>query len=243
MNLVIDIGNSFSKINIFEKNNIVSSSSVKLLSVEYIANLIKEYINIKNVIISSVKCYPVELKLYLQQNFETLIEFSHNTPIPIKNCYNTKETLGYDRLAAAVGSYHMFPDSNSLIIDAGTAITFDFINEKNEYLGGKISPGLEMRFDALHQLTAKLPRIKNRKFEAIFGTTTEESILSGVQQGIIYETDKTIDLFKDFYTNLKVIITGGDAIFFEKKLKNSFFVNLNLTALGLNHILEYNGEI
>jgi type III pantothenate kinase len=243
MNLIIDIGNSFSKINIFDENTIIDSSSVKILNCEYIANLKKEHINLKKVIVSSVKIFPVELKLYMQQNFDKFIELNYKTPLPIENFYNTKETLGYDRLAAAVGAFYLYPDSNTLIIDAGTAITFDFINEKNQYLGGKISPGLEMRFDALHQFTAKLPRVKNRNFEALFGKTTEESILSGVQKGIIYETDRTIDLFKDFYTNLKVIITGGDAIFFEKKLKNSFFVNLNLTALGLNHILEYNGEI
>jgi type III pantothenate kinase len=100
-----------------------------------------------------------------------------------------------------------------------------------------------MRYKALHQFTGKLPLVSQQKFDKLYGTTTEEAILAGVQHGVVFEVDKAIETFKEFYTNLKVIITGGDADFFDKKLKNSFFVNFNLTALGLNRILEYNGEI
>ena len=100
-----------------------------------------------------------------------------------------------------------------------------------------------MRYKALHHFTGKLPLIGHQKYDKLYGTTTEEAILAGVQHGIVFEVDKAIDTFKDFYANLKVIITGGDADFFDKKLKNSFFVNFNLIALGLNRILEYNGEI
>jgi type III pantothenate kinase len=117
------------------------------------------------------------------------------------------------------------------------------INEKGQYPGGNISPGVELRFKALNHFTNRLPLIESREWSKLYGTTTEEAILSGVLNGVVYEVDKTIDTFKEFYKNLKVIITGGDTEIFDKKLKNSFFVNFNLLALGLNRILEYNGEI
>jgi type III pantothenate kinase len=114
------------------------------------------------------------------------------------------------------------------------------VNANGEFLGGNISPGIEMRFQALHTFTGKLPLVKRQPFDKLFGTRTEEAIVAGVQNGVIFEVDKAIDTFKDFYKNLKVIITGGNADFFERKLKNSFFVNFNLIALGLNRILEHN---
>ena len=243
MNLVIDIGNSFSKIAVFNNEELISVSSVSEVSNQNIDGLKQKYTSLNRAIVSSVKNFTSKTELYLKQNFDTFLMLDHNTPVPIENCYQTKKTLGNDRLAAVIGAFSLDPDTNKLIIDAGTALTFDFINEKNQYLGGKISPGLEMRFKALHQFTARLPQLGKGKFDKLFGSTTAESILAGVQQGIIYETDKTIDMFKEFYTNLKVFITGGDANFFDKKLKNSFFVNFNLTVLGLNRILEYNGEI
>ena len=150
--------------------------------------------------------------------------------------------MGKDRIAAMVGAFDLYPDTNVLVIDAGTAITYDLLNDKGRYLGGNISPGLEMRYKALHRFTDKLPLVNQGNMEQLYGQTTEEAIRAGVQHGIVFEADKAIDTFKEFYNNLKVIITGGDAKFFDKKLKNSFFVHFNLTALGLNRILEHNGE-
>jgi type III pantothenate kinase len=243
MNLVIDIGNTFSKIAIFNNQELISVSCVKDVNIQYIGELKQKHTSLNRAIVSSVKNFEPETELFLKQNFDTFMQLDYNTPIPIENCYQSKKTLGNDRLAAAVGAFCLFPGSNTLIVDAGTAITYDFINEKNQYLGGKISPGLDMRFKALHRFTARLPELKKGEIDKLFGSTTDESILTGVQLGIIYETDKTIDMFKEFYTNLKVFITGGDANFFDNKLKNSFFVNFNLTVLGLNRILVYNGEI
>lgn len=243
MNLVIDIGNTRTKFSVFNRGEVLITVPVDEFLPEHIDVLQNEHPELQQVILSTVKDYSPQLKKALQNKFERFIELDASTPLPIKICYKTPETLGKDRIAAAVGGFDLYPDTNLLIIDAGTAITFDFVNQKHQYLGGNISPGLEMRFKALHQFTDRLPLIGRQDFDKLFGTTTEEAIRAGVQNGVVFEVEKAIDTFKNFYTNLKVIITGGDTDFFDKKLKNSFFVNFNLIALGLNRILEYNGEI
>ncbi len=243
MNLVIDIGNTRTKFSLFNYGEMMISVPVDEFLPEHIDILKNEHAALDKAILSSVKKYSPELKESLQKNFEHFIELDAQTPLPVENHYVSKETLGRDRIAAAVGALHLYPSSNVLVIDAGTAITYDFVNENGQYLGGKISPGLEMRFKALHHFTGNLPLVKSTGFDKLYGQTTEESILAGVEHGVVFEADKTIETFKEFYNNLKVIITGGDTDFFEKKLKNSFFVQFNLIAIGLNRILEYNGEI
>jgi type III pantothenate kinase len=209
---------------------------------EHIFVLKNEHPELDRVILSATKNYSDELKKTLQQNFKHFIELDANTPLPLENCYKTKETLGKDRIAAVVGAFDLYPHKNILIIDAGTAITYDILNDKRQYLGGNISPGIDMRFKALNQFTGKLPLVSQQKYNKLFGTSTENAIRAGVQNGVIFEVDRAIDTFKEFYNNLKVIITGGNAEFFEKKLKNSFFVHFNLIAMGLNRILEYNRQ-
>ncbi len=242
MNLVIDIGNSRIKLSVFNRGDVLFTIPLDEITPENIQMLKNEHPSLNQAILSTVKDISPELKNYLASGFETFIELDAETPLPIENLYHTKETLGKDRIAAVVGAFDLYPNTNVLVIDAGTAITFDIINEKGQYLGGNISPGLEMRFKALNQFTGRLPLVQKNDFNDLFGKTTEEAIRAGVQHGIVFETDKAIETFKEFYNNLKVIITGGDANFFDKKLKNSFFVHFNLTALGLNRILEHNGE-
>lgn len=239
MNLVIDIGNTRTKFSVMNRGEVLITVPVDELKPEHIGLLKHEYPDLQKAILCSVKDYPVALKAELER-FEKFIELDENTPLPVKNLYKTPGTLGKDRIAAAVGAYDLYPDSNLLIIDAGTAITYDIVNASGEFLGGNISPGIGMRFNALHTFTDKLPLVKQQSFDRLFGTNTEEAILAGVQNGVIFEVDRAIDTFKEFYKNLKVIITGGNAEFFERKLKNSFFVNFNLMALGLNRILETN---
>ncbi|RIH66265.1 type III pantothenate kinase [Mariniphaga sediminis] len=244
MNLVIDIGNTRTKFSVFNHGEEMISVPVEELLPSHIEILLKEYPSIEKAIISSVKDYSPALKELLQKKLKKFIELGEHTPLPIENCYKSKETLGKDRLAGVVGAFHLYPENNVLVIDAGTAITYDLVDENRQYLGGTISPGLEMRFKALNQFTGRLPLVeRNENFNKLFGQTTEEAILGGVQNGLVFETDKVIDRFKEFYKNLYVIITGGNANFFDKKLKNSFFVHFNLIAIGLNRILEYNGEI
>ncbi len=243
MNLVIDIGNTRTKFSVFSRGEILITVPVDELNPEHIDVLKNEHRALNKVILSATKDYSRELKKALQQNFEQFIELDANTPLPIENCYETKETLGKDRIAAAVGAYGLYPETNLLIIDAGTAITYDIINNKKQYLGGNISPGIDMRFKALNHFTGKLPLVSQQEYNKLYGTSTENAIRAGVQNGVIFEVDRAIDAFKEFYNNLKVIITGGNAEFFDKRLKNSFFVHFNLIDLGLNRILEYNGEI
>jgi len=242
MNLIIDIGNSRIKVSVFNRGDVLFTIPLEEISPENIQMLKNEHPSLNQAILSTVKDISPELENYLAANFDTFIELDAETPLPIENLYQTKDTLGKDRIAAVVGAFDLYPNTNVLVIDAGTAITFDIINKQGQYLGGNISPGLEMRFKALNKFTGRLPLVRKNDFDNLYGRTTEEAILAGVQHGIVFETDKAIETFKEFYNNLKVIITGGDAIFFDKKLKNSFFVHFNLTALGLNRILEHNGE-
>jgi len=242
MNLTIDIGNTRTKFSVFNRGEVLITVPVDEFKAEYIYVLKNEHPDLNRVILSATKDYSQELKKALQQNFDQFIELDSETPLPIENCYKTKDTLGKDRIAAVVGAFDIYPDTNILVIDAGTAITYDIITDKHKYLGGNISPGIDMRFKALNQFTDKLPLVNQQEYNKLYGTTTENAIRAGVQNGVVFEVDKAIDTFKEFYKNLKVIITGGNAEFFDKKLKNSFFVHFNLIALGLNRILEYNGE-
>uniref|UniRef100_UPI003217BC62 type III pantothenate kinase n=1 Tax=uncultured Draconibacterium sp. TaxID=1573823 RepID=UPI003217BC62 len=243
MNLVIDIGNTRTKFSVCNRGEVLITVPVDEFLPSHIDVLKQEYEQLDNAILSAVKDYPNELKTALQNKFKTFIELDSNTPLPIANCYQSKKTLGKDRIAAVVGAFDLYPQKNILVIDAGTAITYDILTDEGKYLGGNISPGLEMRFKALHQFTGKLPKIEKEEFNKLYGQTTEQAIRAGVQNGFFHEIDSTITSFKNFYNNLQVIITGGDADFFDNKLKNSFFVHFNLTALGLNRILQHNGEI
>ena len=212
------------------------------LTVNHVMMLKEEHPQLKQVILSSVKPYDEKLKRVLSEEFDQFIELDHHTALPIGNLYETPETLGKDRIAAAVGANELFPDQNLLIIDAGTAITYDLVSEKNQFIGGNISPGLEMRFKALNHFTGKLPLVNySDDFEPV-GRNTIDAIRAGVQNGILFEIAQTIDLFNRNYQNLHIIMTGGDSYFFDKKLNYSIFVNFNLTLIGLNRILEHNAK-
>ena len=242
MNLVIDIGNTRTKYSVCTKNEVVKTVSVDAFLPALIGILKQEYEGLDRAILSSVKDYPDELKVALTEQFKLFIELDAATRLPVENCYESKETLGKDRIAAIVGAFELYPNTNVLVIDAGTAITYDLLTAEGKYLGGNISPGLAMRFKALNQFTGKLPKVEKGVIEELIGKTTEQAIRAGVQHGIVFEVDHAITSFKENYNNLKVIMTGGDAEFFDKKLKNSFFVHFNLTSIGLNRILQHNGE-
>jgi type III pantothenate kinase len=240
MNLIIDIGNTRIKLALFNDHDLMFNVPLDELKIDQLQILLDEYPQLNKAILSSVREYPDEIRKFLNSSFEQFIEFSHQTPVPIINLYKTPETLGYDRLAAAIGASSLFPGENLLVIDAGTAITYDVVTKNNEYLGGNISPGLETRFKALNHFTGKLPLVTPQIEFQPLGRDTESAIRAGVQLGIIFEAEQTIKYFNTIYENLKVILTGGDADFFDKKLKNTTFIQFNLVLFGLNMILEYN---
>ncbi len=245
-NIVFDYGNTFKKIAIFQINELKYLKIYRNHKIQNVVNYL-EKLNIKgNTIVSSVIDFPEKLEQYLKENYK-YFNFTHYTPLPIKNKYLTVETLGKDRLAAAVAANNMFPNNNLLIINAGSCLTYDFVNNLNEYHGGGISPGLSMRFKSLYNFTKKLPLIKINSIETnkqqnikLTGDTTEDSILSGVLNGIIAEVEGIILQYKLQYPDLKVVFSGGDVNFFEKRLKSSIFAVPNLVLNGLNIILNYN---
>ncbi|MEI7523617.1 MAG: type III pantothenate kinase [Mariniphaga sp.] len=240
MNLVIDIGNSQTKVALFDAGEIVQTFFMKLFDGDQLRNIKQTYPTMTNAILSTVGTIEPNMPEILKEEFEFFLGFNHLTPVPIENLYESKTTLGLDRLAAAVGAVALFPGRELLVIDAGSAITFDLIDRNNRFLGGNISPGLAMRFKALHTFTSKLPEIVAGDHYPEFGTTTEEAIRSGVQLGMIYEIDGVIDQIRHKWPECKVILTGGDSHFFDKKLKNTIFVKFELTLIGLNRILEFN---
>ena len=246
MKLIIDYGNTLVKIALFQKSSIISIKSYESLSVEQLRQLLNEIdykndtsLSIKNAIVSSVINYPETVKSYLKQQFN-LLELNTHTPLPIKIHYKTQETLGNDRIALAVAGSQLYPKKDILIIDAGTCITYDFVNKNKDYLGGGISPGIHMRFKALNTFTDKLPLVIPTDNSELIGNSTIESILSGVMNGIYSEIDGIIDKYKLNFPGIEIILTGGDIIYFDKKLKNNIFANSNLVLKGLNMILDYN---
>ncbi|MFW5821220.1 MAG: type III pantothenate kinase, partial [Bacteroidota bacterium] len=205
-------------------------------------SVIIEFPLIRKVIISAVRDFPSEISDYLKNILDYSIELDKNTPLPIENFYQTRESLGYDRIAGVAGAAKLFPLTNLLVIDAGTAICYDFINSSGQYLGGNISPGAYTRVKALNKFTAKLPLVQLRDNWSFPSKTTEEAIISGVLSGITYEIDGYITDLKHNYPDLKAVLTGGDIKLFDKKLKNIIFVDQNLNLYGLNRILEYNAK-
>ncbi len=171
-----------------------------------------------------------------------LLVLSADTPLPVRNLYGTPGTLGNDRIAAAVAANALFPGRNVLSIDAGTCITYDFTNGSGEYMGGGISPGLTIRFKALNTFTSRLPLVSVAGDAGLIGRSTEGSIRSGVVNGTLAEIDGIIDRYRESFPDLAVILTGGDANYFDKRLKNDIFAVPNLVLMGLKDILRYHAE-
>jgi len=243
MNLVIDIGNTRTKAAVFDYSEMFEEYSTDSSPIDLAEMILDKFPGIQHVIVSSVHEPESDFLGFISKKVNKLIAVDNSTPVPITNLYQTPDTLGKDRLAALVGAYTIFPDSNVLIIDTGTAITYDFLDSGNKYSGGNISPGMEMRFKALNQYTRKLPKVSAKNASPEMGFDTESSIISGVTNGIIFEMNSYIGIFTQKHKDLKIILTGGDANFFVKKLKKTIFVIPNLVLVGLNHILQYNEKI
>jgi len=242
MNLAIDVGNTRVKVAVFEDETLISVTTEPTLSIGRLTEIIGRHANLKrpiNTIISSVaERYEAETQ-WLQQ-YGNVMHFTPASPVPLAVAYHTPETLGSDRLAAAVAAWHHHHGQNLLVFQLGSCLTHEFITLTGHYAGGGISPGMEMRLTALHTFTGRLPLITYRPFDFLAGQTTEESILSGVINGMTVEIDGFIDRYREKYGSVEVVLTGGDLIYFDKRLKNSIFAHPNLVLEGLNIILGFN---
>ncbi|MEI8007127.1 MAG: type III pantothenate kinase [Bacteroidota bacterium] len=237
--LVIDLGNTNKKLALFSKGKLNAITILPEFTLKAIRLYVKNHPGITHCIISSVIAYPQSIKKYLQTKF-SFIELDEHTPLPLKNLYKTPATLGKDRLAAAVAAHLRFSKKAVLVVNAGSCITFDFINKKGEYLGGSISPGIQMRFRALNTFTGKLPLISGKNRANLTGTTTRESILSGVFNGALAEIEGITNQYLREHRKLKVILSGGDLKYFDKRLKIKTFAVPNIVIEGLFKILELN---
>lgn len=242
MNLIIDIGNTRVKLAVYEENSCVDKYIVlKKDFLKSIKNILNKNPKIKKGIISSVDFFSKEEENDLKKLLNLTV-VSTSMSLPFKNLYETPKTLGLDRIALIAAAADQYRKENVLVIDAGTCITYDFLNSKNEYLGGAISLGLTIRYEALHNLTAKLPLLKPDDSNFFIGNSTESSIHSGVINGLVNEIDGIIQQYQSTYKDLTIILTGGDTNFLSKRLKSSIFANSNFLLEGLNHLLKINTD-
>lgn len=239
MNLCIDQGNSSTKVGIFDQNILMHSFSFELFENKDILTVLNNF-EIDACILSSVVLNNIMLIYNLKKYIKTIIELSHDTAIPIGNRYTTPQTLGKDRLAGVIGAAYLKPETDLLVIDAGTAITYDFIDANQVYWGGNIAPGLNLRLRSLHEFTQKLPLVKAQKESPVMGIDTNSALISGALYGIAFEIDGYINTLKIKYPQLSTFLTGGSTFYFDNKLKNPIFAERNLVLIGLNRILQYN---
>lgn len=241
MNLAIDIGNTLVKLAIFDNGQMTELQILEEITLPAMVHFAEAHAGVGSVILASVKDYPPAVEAYLHKHFR-LLAFNSSMPIPIETSYTTQATLGADRLACAVAAHVMMPSENILIINAGTAITYDLVTAAGEHLGGAISPGLMMRYKALHTFTGRLPLLDEITDVPLIGKSTADSILSGVLNGTLAEVDGMIGRYRLIYPGMKTIMSGGDNNYFDKRLKNKTFAIPNLVLTGLNIILDYNLE-
>lgn len=239
MLLAIDVGNTRIKVAVFEKHTLLFQDVfVKEEARKKIENIFKNFSEITESVFSSVGKIENDV-LELLQKSSKLNVISSETNFPFENKYATPKTLGVDRMVLASGATLLYPNQNRLIIDAGTCITYDFVTAEDVYLGGAISPGFRLRYEALHNYTAKLPLLTLEQPENFIGNSTSSSIHSGVVNGIFNEIEGFINRYRQQYQDLTVILTGGDAEFLAKNIKNTIFANSNFLLESLNHIHHY----
>lgn len=242
MNLIIDIGNTNTKIAVFEHDNIIE---IDIINAENTIKAINKFLckhkAINKAIISNVS-ETNNSTLINKISIDNVYYLSDKLKLPFNNMYKSKETLGSDRKALVSAAIKHYPNNNVLIIDAGTCITTDFIDASGNYHGGSISPGINMRYGVLSEKTSNLPKLERKHPLHITGSSTEDSIHSGIINGIVYEIREYISEYQKQYKDINIILTGGDSDFLSKPLKISIFANRNFLLEGLNFILNLNTE-
>ena len=238
-NLAIDMGNTRIKVGVFSHDQLIKVFDSFELNT--LPDIVSTH-GTEKVIVSSVVAKH-DLKASLQSLDLEVVELTPDLDVPVSNCYDTPKSLGMDRLAGAIGANSLFPGQSCLVIDAGTTITYDFIDEKGSYHGGGISPGIRLRFQSLNQHTHQLPLLEPQTGEVpLVGKDTANSIASGVVNGVLAEIEGIIRRYELKFPTLKVILCGGDAEYFESKLKAPIFVAPHLVLIGLNSVLLYHAE-
>lgn len=245
MNLALDFGNSRMKAAIFDKRKLVHLETQASLSASRLRKIILQY-SIQKSILASVIEERKEIDVLLRKTTQ-FAKFDSSANLPIKNLYKTPATLGADRLANLIGAYSLYPQRNILVISAGTCITYDVITTEKKYFGGNIAPGLDMQLKAMNTFTARLPLVKKEMTMELFGRSTRTSMLTGVITGTSLEMKGFISEYKKKYPRLKVVLTGGDAPYFEPmvaqkipSVKSKTFAVPHLLLHGLNEILLMN---
>jgi type III pantothenate kinase len=242
MILAIDVGNTRIKSAVFEQNTLIELFVFyKEDFIKNIENILKKYSNIHNLIVSSVG--KIEESDFLElKKLTNVIFINQFSRFPFENLYATPLTLGIDRMVLAGGAVLVYPNINRLVIDVGTCVTYDYINDKNQYLGGAISPGLRLRYESLNNFTAKLPLLTLENPDDFIGNSTSQSIHSGVVNGLLNEISGFVNQFEANNSNFIIILTGGDADFLAKRLKNTIFANSNFLLESLNLIYQYTNQ-
>ncbi len=241
VNLIIDQGNTRTKLALFEAGEL---QSIKVAENKDAVPVLGEWLqqnSIEKAILSTVIADSDLVQKLSETNLEWF-NLDEHTKLPFKNAYKTPATLGKDRLAAIAGAHQLYPGKPCLVIDAGTAITYDIINSDDVYLGGSITPGLQMRLKAMHHFTSQLPKVEVTETIALPGVDTQTALQTGGFWSVVYEMEGFIRYYNDLHKGLLVFLTGGDALLFDKSIKNSIFVAQNLVLTGLNSLLEYNAH-
>ncbi|NHM01691.1 type III pantothenate kinase [Flavobacterium difficile] len=239
MILTIDVGNTNIKVAVFKQVNLIEKFVFQKNELQNnFEKILKEYPNCANAVLSSVGKLEESDVLWLKSKLN-LIEINRNATFPFLNLYGSPKTLGVDRMVLAAGAVLLYPNQNTLIIDAGTCVTYDFVTSKNEYLGGAISPGLRLRYESLHNFTANLPLLHKKSPENFIGNTTDEAIHSGVVNGLCNEIEGFVSQYSVKNEQFTIILTGGDANFLANRLKSIIFADENFLLKSLQQLYTY----
>ncbi|MEN9685937.1 MAG: hypothetical protein RLZZ28_1723 [Bacteroidota bacterium] len=235
-----DFGNTRLKCAVFNNRDFVEELVLEEATAASIEKLVTAYKPSKS-ILSSVINHSPEIEAVLAKH-TAFHKLGHNSKLPLTTPVGKPETIGADRLAICAAAVDLFPQKHNLAIGLGTCITYNYINHLHEFLGGSISPGMHMRFRAMHEQTALLPLIKAETNFPLIGFDTKTNLLSGVILGMAKEIDGIIDAYSLKFNNFNVLLTGGDMAFFVPHLKNKIFADPNLIYKGLYAISEYNNR-
>lgn len=240
MLLAIDVGNTQIKLAVFEHHTLIHKEIIAYNDWQItVKKNLKKFSKIENIVVASVGKLNKEDFLELNSNVKIYF-ITKESNFPFQNLYATPNTLGIDRMVLAAGAVLQFPGKNRLVIDAGTCITYDFIDENDNYLGGAISPGIRLRYESLHNYTAKLPLLTKENPDHLIGNSTNQSIHSGVVNGVAMEIDGFVNHSFGENDNFIIILTGGDAEFLADRLKNTIFANSNFLLESLSQTFQYN---